>query len=660
MARAITLGNGNILVGLDYRGQVRDFYYPYVGQTNHVSGASGSFVHRIGVYIDGVLSWLDDAGWTITIGDDSDSVIGRITAVNTALGVTIVSRDVVHNEHNVFIRHFLVHNDSDDAREIRLFFAQQFRIDESRRGDTALFDPRVQAIIHYKDKDTFLVNAMLNDVQFAEYNIGLFGIEGKEGTWHDAYDGVLEKNPIEHGSVDSIIGFTHEFAPKGTADVYYWIVAADSIPAAHTLDELVIDETPERLILSTDAYWKAWLAKDARDLSLLPASVQRLYRQSLVTIRVHTDNRGGIIASSDTDMLHHGRDTYSYVWPRDGAMIARAFDVVGYQDIAERFFEFITRCQEPGGYLMHKYLTDGSLGSSWHPWLQGGKPYLPIQEDETASILFALWQHYEMSRDIEFIESHYNSFIEPAAKFLAEYIEAATGLPQASFDLWEEKYGTSTYTAASVFGGLTAATRFASLLGKDNDARTYQAITQRMQAAILTHLYDKDLKMFVKHVRHSEDGLVYDRTLDVSSLYGVVLFGVLDVDDDIVTTALKTVEAKLSVAAESRGYVRYEGDTYYTMQEAGSPNPWVITTLFVAQLYIARAKKPVDLEPALEILKWTTSHAGEGGTLAEQMHPHTREHKSAAPLIWSHAEFVLAVDAYLKRLADFKTTTTKK
>lgn len=660
MARAITLGNGNILVGLDYRGQVRDFYYPYVGQTNHVSGASGSFVHRIGVYIDGVLSWLDDAGWTITIGDDSDSVIGRITAVNTALGVTIVSRDVVHNEHNVFIRHFLVHNDSDDAREIRLFFAQQFRIDESRRGDTALFDPRVQAIIHYKDKDTFLVNAMLNDVQFTEYNIGLFGIEGKEGTWHDAYDGVLEKNPIEHGSVDSIIGFTHEFAPKGTADVYYWIVAADSIPAAHTLDELVIDETPERLILSTDAYWKAWLAKDARDLSLLPASVQRLYRQSLVTIRVHTDNRGGIIASSDTDMLHHGRDTYSYVWPRDGAMIARAFDVVGYQDIAERFFEFITRCQEPGGYLMHKYLTDGSLGSSWHPWLQGGKPYLPIQEDETASILFALWQHYEMSRDIEFIESHYNSFIEPAAKFLAEYIEATTGLPQASFDLWEEKYGTSTYTAASVFGGLTAATRFASLLGKDNDARTYQAITQRMQAAILTHLYDKDLKMFVKHVRHTEDGLVYDRTLDVSSLYGIVLFGVLDVDDDIVTTALKTVEAKLSVAAESRGYVRYEGDTYYTMQEAGSPNPWVITTLFVAQLYIARAKKPVDLEPALEILKWTTSHAGEGGTLAEQMHPHTREHKSAAPLIWSHAEFVLAVDAYLKRLADFKTTTTKK
>lgn len=655
MARAITLGNGNMLVGLDYRGQVRDLYYPYVGQTNHVSGASGSYVHRIGVWVDGETSWLDDDEWTIAIGTDSDSVIGHVTAVNETCGVTLVTRDAVHNEHDVFLRHVVVHNDRDEEREIKVFFAQQFRIAESRRGDTALFDPRVSAIVHYKGRDTFLINAMINDVQFIEYNIGLFGIEGKEGTWHDAFDGVLEKNPIEHGSVDSIIALSHTYAPEASADIYYWVVCADSIPKAHTLDELVIDETPERLIVSTDAYWKAWLAKDNRDMSALPSELTKLYRQSLATIRVHTDNRGGIIASSDTDMLHHGRDTYSYVWPRDGAMIARVLDKVGYQDVAERFFEFASRCQEPGGYLMHKYLTDGSLGSSWHPWLQHGKPYLPIQEDETASILFALWEHYEISRDLEFVETHYNSFIEPAAKFISEYIEATTGLPQASFDLWEEKYGTSTYTAASVYGGLMAATRFAGLLGKDNDARTYQAIAQRLGAAIVTYLYKPELKMFVKQVFHTDDGLTYDDTLDVSSFHGIVLFGVLPVDDERVKASLKTIEAKLVVNAESHGFVRYERDTYYTMQEAGSPNPWVITTLWVAQYYIAAATKAADLKTALGILEWTASHAGAGGTLAEQMHPHTREHKSAAPLIWSHAEFVLSVDAYLKKLESFKT-----
>lgn len=653
MARAITLGNGNMLIGLDYRGQVRDLYYPYVGQTNHVSGASGSFVHRVGVYVDGVLSWLDDSDWIVTIGNDSDSVIGHVTAVNEKLAVTMTTRDAVHNEHDVFLRHVIVHNDAAKVREIKVFFSQQFRIGESRRGDTALYDPRVGAIIHYKGRDTFLINGTSNGLQFTEFNIGLFGIEGKEGTWHDAFDGVLEKNPIEHGSVDSVIGFGGEYAAGVSKDIYYWIVCADSIPRAHTLDELVLEETPERLIVSTDSYWKAWLAKDNRDMSTLPESLVQLYRQSLATIRVHTDNRGGIIASSDTDMLHHGRDTYSYVWPRDGAMIARALDVVGYQDVAERFFEFAARCQEPGGYLMHKYLTDGSLGSSWHPWLQHGEPYLPIQEDETASILFTLWQHYEISRDLEFIETHYNSFIEPAAKFLGEYIEASTGLPQASFDLWEEKYGTSTYTAASVYGGLRAATRFASLLGKDNDARTFEAIAQRLQGAIVTYLYRPEIKMFAKQVHHTDEGLVFDDTLDVSSFYGIVLFGVLDVDDERVIASLKTIEAKLSVRAESQGFVRYERDTYYTMQEAGSPNPWVITTLWVAQYCIEAAKKPADLKRALEILEWTASHAGAGGTLAEQMHPHTREHKSAAPLIWSHAEFVLAVDAYLKKLQFF-------
>ena len=660
MSRAYTLGNGNVLVGFDYRGQVRDFYYPLVGQTNHVSGASGSYVHRLGVYVEGKMSWLDQPEWEIIIGDESDSVIGHMTAFNAILGVRLTTRDAVHNEHNVLLRQVTVENDLETNREIKVFFSQQFRIAESRRGDTAFYDPRVGAIVHYKGADTFLINAISNDVQFVEYNIGLFGIEGKEGTYHDAFDGKLEKNPIEHGSVDSVIGFTLDIPSSGYQDIYYWVVCAESIPKAHMLDELVLAETPKRLIDSTDAYWKAWLTKDNRDMSLVPAALLKLYRQSLATIRIHTDNRGGIIASSDTDMLHHGRDTYSYVWPRDGAMIVRALDGAGYSDVAERFFTFITACQEPAGYLMHKYLTDGSLGSSWHPWLQRNEAYLPIQEDETASIIFSLWQHYEINRNLEYIELHYNSFIEPAAKFLADYIEAATGLPQASFDLWEEKYGTSTYTTSSVYGGLLAAARFASLLGKENDARTWGVIAERMKEAILTHLYDAQLGMFVKHVIHTDDGLEYDRTLDVSSFFGIVLFGVLEPTDERVVTSLKTIEKKLAVQAESKGFVRYERDTYYTMQEAGSPNPWVITTLWVAQYYLMVAKKPKDLDKALELLEWTASHAGSGGTLAEQMHPHTREHRSAAPLIWSHAEYVLTVDAYLKKVKEFVVAKADK
>lgn len=655
MARSVTVGNGNLLVGLDVKGQVRDLYYPYVGEANHVSGASGNYVHRIGVFVDGRISWLDDDGWKITSGLDEGTCVGSMFAENLELGISIGSRDAVHNEHDVFLRHFTVHNHRSETRDVKLFLAQQFRIFESRRGDTGFYDPRVNAIIHYKGDTTLLINAITNGQPFQSYNIGLFGIEGKEGTYLDANDGVLEKNPIEHGSVDSVIELSFSIPGHASNDTYYWVVCANSVPEAHTLDELVLKEGPDRLIASTEAYWHAWLEKEQTDLSELPKDLQTLYNRSLMVMRVHTDNRGGIIASSDTDMLHHGRDTYSYVWPRDAAIIANTFDKAGYRDVSLRFFEFMASQLDPSGYLMHKFRTDGVLGSSWHPWIINGEAKLPIQEDETATVIFMLWEHYEKYKDIEFIESMYNTFIEPVAEFMCEYIESVTGLPQASFDLWEEKYGTSTYTSASVYGALMASARFASLLGKDEPSRTYQAIAERMQTAIGKVLFDEEQGIFVKHVLHTEDGeLEYDKTLDSSSLYGLLLFKVFDIDDERIVRMVKAVEDRLQVHGNSKGFVRYEGDAYYRMQDAGSPNPWVICTLWIARYYIEKAESKKDLKRAMELLEWTASHATTGGVLAEQMHPDTREQLSTAPLVWSHAEFVLAVQAYLEKIEQLK------
>src|SRR3989344_4069894 len=105
---------------------------------------------------------------------------------------------------------------------------------------------------------------------------------------------------------------------------------------------------------------------------------------------------------------------------------------------------------------MHKYRPDKSLGSSWHPWVRDGQKQFPIQEDETALVIYALWEHYQLSRDLEFIESIYNSLIKKATDFMVSYLDEKTGLPRASYDIWEQKYGISTFTASSVYGALTA------------------------------------------------------------------------------------------------------------------------------------------------------------------------------------------------------------
>lgn len=81
------------------------------------------------------------------------------------------------------------------------------------------------------------------------------------------------------------------------------------------------------------------------------------------------------------------------------------------------------------GYLLHKYNPDGTVGSSWHPYLHDGQEQLPIQEDETALVLHALWQDYELHADIELPQSLYRAFIRKAARFLLEYCDDRLGLP---------------------------------------------------------------------------------------------------------------------------------------------------------------------------------------------------------------------------------------
>ena len=114
----------------------------------------------------------------------------------------------------------------------------------------------------------------------------------------------------------------------------------------------------------------------------------------------------------------------------------------GYAEITRRFFDFCCRLITPEGFLLHKYNPDGSAGSSWHPWMSSdGKRQLPIQEDETALVLWALWVHFEKFHDVEFVKPMYKPLIKTAADFLARYREPHTRLPAASYDLWEERRG---------------------------------------------------------------------------------------------------------------------------------------------------------------------------------------------------------------------------
>jgi GH15 family glucan-1,4-alpha-glucosidase len=204
------VGLGKTLIGIDNNAELRDLYFPFVGLENHVGG---NYRHRVGVHTDKGISWLSDEGWNIEIKAGRETMSGEITAINENIGVELRFEDVLYNEKSIFMRQIKVKNTWDYTREIKVYFGHEFEIYESRRGDTGYYDPIKKTIIHYKGRRAFLINSRSDGRGFDDFNIGLFGIEGKEGSHLDANDGMLSKNPIEHGRVDSIIGIYYTIDP---------------------------------------------------------------------------------------------------------------------------------------------------------------------------------------------------------------------------------------------------------------------------------------------------------------------------------------------------------------------------------------------------------------------------------------------------------------
>jgi GH15 family glucan-1,4-alpha-glucosidase len=303
---------------------------------------------------------------------------------------------------------------------------------------------------------------------------------------------------------------------------------------------------------------------------------------------------------------------------------------------------------------MHKFNPDKSLGSSWHPWIYEGEPQLPIQEDETGVVLHELWSHYDRSRDLEFIEELYYPLIRRAADFMIGYRNDETGLPKASYDLWEEKIGVHTYTVASVYGGLKSASKIARLLGKSGDARKFDAIAGGIKQAMMDQMIIDGV--FTKGFKGTGSLDQPDTTADVSTVYGLYKYGVLSADHELLQETASYVFSDISLDTDVGGYARYAGDYYYRNEDhTGIPgNPWFIATLWHARFCINTADTLDDLKPAQKDFAWVTDHALPSGVLSEQVDPYTGEQKSAAPLIWSHAEFIKALLAFEDAVAKIK------
>lgn len=637
MARSVILSNGSLAVGLNEQGLVHDFYYPFVGLENLTNARS--IPHKIGVWVDKEFAWVDES-WQVNADFDTDALISNITLTNNNLLIELHLRDFVDFAHNAFIRTIQVKNLADHHREVRLFMHQAFIISRSGRSDTALYVPEEHYLLDYKGRCCLLINGQIESGNsFDQFAVGNFGIDGKKGTYVDAEDGELSGSAVEHGGVDSVIRFNLSIPSQGEATVNYWVAAAETQQDAEKLNNLIKEKTAKNRLAATRRHWHEWFATGSNRLHQVSRSYLPMVKKSMMVIKAHMDKHGGIIASCDSSIYNYGKDYYSYVWPRDGAYAIWPLIRLGYQKEARQFFNFCRDILHKDGYLQHKYQPDKAIGSTWHPLLHNNnRSELAIQEDETAIVVYMLGEYLQYSNDSDFVSSMYDDFIAPAADFMARFIDEETGLPHASYDLWEEKFLTNTYTVAITYQALLTAAEFAQQYGSSDQAERWQSVAERILQSS-RQLYDDDRDAFIKgYLMVNGEEKKIDSTLDISSLYGVTMFGLFE-DARHVHGTLQLVEDVLLDASPVGGCPRYEHDNYFASSPQYMGNPWFVTTLWLAQYY-ARAN---NHDKAHELIDWTISKAQPSGVLSEQVNPSDGSPISVTPLVWSHAELINTV-----------------
>lgn len=592
MPRPIVLSNGSLYLGFDDRGCVRDLFWPQVGFPNHLNGRR----MRWGVWKDDRFAWCDDPSWQIDyefVHHETSPVQLISNLVNRELGLKLGVMWLIDPNLPRVMGRLCTESDC------QIFATHPFCLNESDIGDTAFYDPSLNAVVHYKGSTAIGCSLINEHGDQIEFSCGTKEFGNLEGTFRDAEDGHLRGKAIEQGSVDSTISV----ASLGKC-VFWQIQCADSVETLR----------------------KSWLKADhenfTREAERFEAAVPQEAQIHLDFIRANIDNEGAILAATDSDILATARATYCYCWPRDGALVAEVLTEVGDFDKVDRFFDFCLRVMPSNPpVFLQKYNPDGTLGASWHPWIWEGESITPFQQDETALIISAIAHRVKNGPKLNNFSQLFSKIIEPACDFFLDYRDEQ-GLPKPSWDLWEERRGVHFFTTCAVIRSLRDASNLEG--GKSIWKQESDSIR---------------LDRFIQNNRYTR--MLGDETPDASILAGMLLLPEL-LETETGINTLRWIKDELDARSPVGGCARYAGDYYFRQTDAYPGNPWIISTMWLAQAEILHR----DRSSAKSRLKWVRKigyDIGRTGALPEQVHPETGAHLSVSPLTWSHAEVLRTI-----------------
>lgn len=379
--------------------------------------------------------------------------------------------------------------------------------------------------------------------------------------------------------------------------------------------------------------------------------MRKIYARTILLFPLlSNEETGGISAAIEIDENRTKSGRYSYCWPRDAVFVTKALDILKMHEQTTKFYtNFSKQTQSKNGMWEQRFYTDGRLAPCWG-----------YQIDETASIVYGVYEHYKMTKDKSFLEETYEMCqraTEVLAKFpLGTFPNGISGtfgnlllknttnenldffvklsgrerfITHESYDLWEMNEGIHLYSLSAIYAAFKAMIQIKKELNISEGIEELENRAENIKNYCLNNLYDEETKTFKRNNK--------DNITDISMLGIVEPFQMIDTNQEIIKNTIQKIE--LNLRTYTGGYIRFENDNYL-----GGNNPWIIATLWMA-LYNIETK---NIEEARKQIDFVGRTATNNGFLAEQVENETMRAKWVIGLGWSHAMYIIALTKLFK------------
>ena len=637
------IGNDKIVASFSSKGEMLRLFYP----TRDCRQFVDTMLAGIKVNDSAIIYLHDDINNQYEQYYTDDTNILNTKIKNTYFNLSVLQTDFVSLTQNVMIKKLVFTNENTIDLNINFLIYSKLLSSFNNMVGTKIEN---NIFMQYSHNYTYCI---FSKTPILSYRLNNSKEEIKSGVLQDKdYIGMAN---------DSAVSFDIGMLKPGESKEFEIFIYINNNREEYQFDEIIEDVEKIRKIdinkelKSVEKYWKNYV-KEHDGLEILTKKekwqklitgkqvvdeetykkyeqMKNIYTRSILLFPLLSNKEtGGISAALEVDEERDKCGRYSYCWPRDAVFVTKALDILNMHEETEKFYTIFSKnTQSKNGMWEQRFYTDGRLAPCWG-----------YQIDETASIVYGVYEHYKQTKDKNFLKQTYpmcqkaivtlgvtiGTFLNVASVPFDTSDEKEIFVTHESYDLWEMHEGIHLYSLSAIYSAFNAMSIIEKELDENADTSKLENYAEQIKEYCLNNFINKNDNTLKRNNK--------DNICDISVLGSVVPFEMLDKNQKEVKNTIEKIN--LNLRTYTGGYLRFENDNYI-----GGNNPWPIATLWMTLYNIEIGNK----EEAIKQIEFVAQTATKHGFLAEQVDNETMKSKWVIGLGWSHAMYIIALSQLL-------------